>query len=192
MSFGWCKPRKNFVGRLIDGTTFHFDINDNYVFTEICCGELYDVFDGCGDINFTRENFYKKFKITERQASCYEKDCVIDIVAFEKVNSKKEEFYLVYSDYKDNYYNWLNDLYQFKKDKAFQDLLDFDNDERDFDYKKSKRLFREFKGYFEEAKRYSKHLGKKDLFIEIYERIMMAFKFASNKGKIEIYSIEEI
>lgn len=186
--FGWCKPRKNFVGKLIDGTIFYFDINNNYVFTEICCGELYDVYDGgCGDIDFTKENFHKKFKITERQASYYEKDYVIDIVAIEKVNSTKEEFFSVYSDYKDNYYNWLNDLYNLKKDKAFQELLDFDNDERNFDYKKSKKLFRQFRGFFEEAKRYSKHLENGKWFMQIYESMMWAFKFASNKGKIVIY-----
>lgn len=188
MLFGWCKPRKNFIEKLTDGTILQFDKNELYVFREISRGELYDVYDGgCSDIDFTKENFYKKFKIVEREVSCYDKDCVIDIVAYEKVNSKKEEFYLVYSDYKDNYYNWLNDLYKLKKDKSFQEFLDFDNDRRNFDYKKSKRLFREFREYFEEAKKYSKRLENEKWFMQIYESMMQAFKFASNKGKIEIY-----
>lgn len=81
----------------------------------------------------------------------------------------------------------MNDLYNLKKDKAFQELLDFDNDERNFDYKKSKKLFRQFRGFFEEAKRYSKHLENGKWFMQIYESMMWAFKFASNKGKIVIY-----
>lgn len=183
--FGLCKPRKEFVSRLIDGQTFQFDKN------RICecndLGDIYSVFNGYYYMNFEKEIFYKKFRVIHRETEYFESDCVVDIVAYEKVNSSKERSYLVHSCYIENYYEWLNNLYDFKKDLAFQELIDFENYKRVVDMETSKKAYAELKKYYKDAKLYSGRLEEKASFIGLYESMMKAFKFTSNEGKVKFF-----
>ncbi len=185
--FGWCKPRKTFTSKLIDGEEFQFVENDLYLFEDF--GDTYNV-SIIDDINFGKENFYKKFKVVHRETEGFEHDCKMNIFTYEKVNSTKEHSYLVYRDYKENYYEWLNRLYDFKKDLAFQELIDFEDDERVIDSEISKKIYADFKKYHNEAKIYDEHLEEKYSFIKMYESIMKAFKFASNDGKVKFFDFK--
>lgn len=180
--FGWCKPRREFFSRLIDGQCYQFNVNDICFFEDF--GDLYNVFSGCYDVDFTKENFYKKFKVIHRETGCFEQDCIIDIYTYKKINSTKTESYLADSIYLEEYYKWLNILYDFKKEAAFQELIDFEDDEREIDSEISKKLYRDFKRYHNEAKLYNEQPENKDSFIQMYESMMNAFKFASDNGKV--------
>lgn len=48
--YGWCKPRKEFVSRLIDGQIYHFKESDICEFDDL--GDLYNV-SSRGDIKAT-------------------------------------------------------------------------------------------------------------------------------------------
>ena len=182
--FGWCKPRKSFTSKLIDGEEFQFVEDDLYLFEDF--GDIYNV-SIIYDINFGKENFYKKFKVVYREAEESESDIIGDIFAYKNVNNVKEESYLVYSGYIENYYEWLNRLYEFKKDLAFQELIDFEDYERVINSENAKKIYADFKKYHNESKIYDEHLEEKEFFIKMYESMMKAFKFASNGGKIEIF-----
>jgi len=183
--FGWCKPRKEFVSRQICGKTYQFKENDVCEFRDL--GDLYNVSSGNYYVDFTKECFYKKFKVIHREIGYFEKDCIINITAYKKINCANEGSYLVYSGYKEDYYEWLNQLYDFKKDLAFQEIIDFEDDEHVIDSKSSKKLSTDFKRYHNQAKLYSDQLEEKDSFIKMYESMMEAFKFASNDGKVKFF-----
>lgn len=74
--FGWCKPRKEFVSKLIDGQCHQFSENDICYFKDL--SDLCNVYTGDYDVDFTKENFYKKFKVIHRETGCFENDCIID------------------------------------------------------------------------------------------------------------------
>lgn len=181
--YGWCKPRKTLTSKLIDGQEFQFVEDSSYQFEDF--DDMYNVFHIVDYIGFTKATFYKKFRVIHREAEEYEYDSIVDIYAYKKVDSIKEDSYLVYSGYKENYYEWLNKLYDFKKDIAFQELIDFEDDERAIDSEISKKIYADLKKYHNEAKIYDEHLEEKDSFIGMYESMMKAFKFASNGGKVE-------
>ena len=65
---GWCKPRKEFVSRLIDGQIYHFKESDICEFDDL--GDLYNVRsnDYNYNVDFTREIFYEKFRVIHREA----------------------------------------------------------------------------------------------------------------------------
>ena len=181
--FGWCKPREEFVSRLIGGQSYQFRENDIYEFHDL--GDLYSVSSIFYYVQFTKETFYKKFRVINRKIEYFEKDCIVDILTYKKINSDKEESYLVSSLYIEKYYDWLNKLYDFKKDLAFQELIDFEDDKRVIDSKISKKIYVDLKKYHNEAKINDKNLKENYSFIRMYESLMSAFKFASNDGKVE-------
>lgn len=182
--FGWCKPRKEFVSRLIDGESYQFKESDICEYDDL--GDLYSVDADCYHVNFTKETFYEKFRVIHREAEYFEDDCVIDIYTYKMINSADEWLYLVRSLYLEKYYDWLNELYDFKKDLAFQELIDFEDVKRDINSTVSKKLYRDFRKYHNEAIHYSKPLEKKNSFIEMYESMMEAFRFASKNGKVKL------
>lgn len=53
------------------------------------------------------------------------------------------------------------------------------------DSKTSKKLYSDLKKYYDEAKLYDEQLKANNSFINMYESIIRAFKFASNNGRIE-------
>ena len=181
--FGWCKPRKKFMSRLIGGQTYQFSENEICEFYDL--GDLYSVSCGYYYVKFTKDTFYKKFRVIQREAEGYECNCVIDIFAYKKLTSTDEDSYLVYSLYLNKYYEWLNKLYDFKEDIVFQELIDFEDEEREIDSKTSKKIYADFKKYHNEAKEFNKKLEETDSFIKMYESMMAAFKFASNYGKVK-------
>lgn len=128
--------------------------------------------------------YYEKFRVIHREAEYFETDCIVDIETYKKINSADEQSYLVCNLYLEKYYDWLNELYDFKKDLAFQELIDYVDVEHIINSTVSKKLYRDFKKYHDEAILYSKQLGKKNSFIEMYESMMKAFKFASKNGKV--------
>ena len=141
--FGWCKPRKEFVSRLISGETYQFKENEIYEFNDL--GDFYSVSSIYYYVVFTRKIFYKKFTVVEREAKGFESDCIINIYTYKKINSAEERSYSVYRDYIGKYYDWLNELYNFKKDLAFQELIDYEDDERVIDSKASKKIYTDLK-----------------------------------------------
>lgn len=183
--FGWCKPRKEFMSRLIGGKTYQFSENEICEFHDL--GDLYGVYSGYYYVKFAKETFNKKFRVIHREAERYECYCIMDISAYKKVNSNNEDSYLVHSLYLEKYYEWLNKLYDFKEDLAFQELIDFEDDERVVDSETSKKLYGDFKKYHNEAKLFDEKLEAKDSFIRMYESMMKAFKFASNDGKVKFF-----
>lgn len=180
--FGWCKPRKEFVSRLISGETYQFKECNICEYDDL--GDLYSVDADYYHVNFTKEIFYEKFRVIHREAEYFETDCIVDIETYKKINSADEQSYLVCNLYLEKYYDWLNELYDFKKDLAFQELIDYVDVEHIINSTVSKKLYRDFKKYHDEAILYSKQLGKKNSFIEMYESMMKAFKFASKDGKV--------
>ncbi len=172
-----------FTARLIDGIAYQFTEKEQYLFEQIEDG--FSVSNGVQEIDFFEHNFYKKFLVTHRETSYYESECITTIMAYEGLNSEKEQSYLVYTDYRGNYFDWLNALYNFKNGLAYQELFDFDSDKYSVDSKVSRKLLCDFKKFHDEAIKYNKQFGKDKWFIALYETMMAALKFSSNEGKLE-------
>lgn len=115
--FGWCKPRKEFVSKLLDGQSYEFCENDICEFHDL--GGLYSVSSGLYDVQFAEEMFYKKFKVIHRETECSEKDCFITIYSYKNMTDSINGSYLVCEFYLEKYYEWLNNLYDLRKIQHF-------------------------------------------------------------------------
>lgn len=84
------------------------------------------------------------------------------------------------------YNRWRSNLEKFKGDVAFQELIDFADNEGVIGGVLSKKLFNDFKRYYDEAKRYSEEI-KDEWFIEKYKDWMKAFEYASDNGAVDFH-----
>lgn len=79
---------------------------------------------------------------------------------------------------------WRSQLEKFKGNVAFQELIDFADNEGVIGSILARKLYGDFKTYYEEAKMYFEN----DIwFIEQYEKWMKAFKYASNDGAVDFH-----
>lgn len=97
------------------------------------------------------------------------------------------EFEDVYSFPAGSYsgYNmWRYTLEGFKGDVAFQELIDFADNEGVIGSVLSQKLYDDFKNNYEEAIKYSKTINDGDWFIRKYEDWMEAFDYARQNGAV--------
>ena len=86
-----------------------------------------------------------------------------------------------------SYGYWRDKLEEFKGDVAFQELIDFADNEGVLGPVVSKKLFEDFKKYEEEAEEFAKTLNDGEFFIERYICWMKAFEYASDDGAVDFY-----
>lgn len=83
---------------------------------------------------------------------------------------------------------WRHQLEQFKGDIAFQELIDFADNEGVIGSKLAKKLYNDFLLYHKEAEKYAEKLEKdNEWFINKYCDWEKAFMFASNDGAVEFH-----
>ncbi len=101
------------------------------------------------------------------------------------------EFEDVYSFSVGSYhgYNlWRDELENFKGDVAFQELIDFADNEGVIGSVLSQKLYDDFKNNYKEAIKYSETINNGKWFIEKYEDWMNAFDYARQSGLLILNS----
>ena len=102
-------------------------------------------------------------------------------------SDKVYEFEDIYSFTAGSYsgYNaWRDDLDRFKGDVAFQELIDFADNEGVIGSVLSQKLYDDFKNNYDEAVEYSKHISDGEWFIRKYKCWMSAFDYARQNGAV--------
>jgi len=86
-------------------------------------------------------------------------------------------------------YNWWRDrLDEFKGTIAFQELINFADNEGVIGYVVAKKLSKDFSDYEEEAKKYAESLGaEKEWWLEKYYDWKRAFEMASDNGAVDFH-----
>ncbi len=82
---------------------------------------------------------------------------------------------------------WRSQLEQFKGDVAFQELIDFADNEGVIGPFVSKKLFEDFKKYEAEAAEYAKTLEDGQWFMKKYMDWKNAFEYASDEGAVDFH-----
>lgn len=85
------------------------------------------------------------------------------------------------------YGEWRDTLAKFKGDVAFQELIDFADNEGVIGSKLAKKLYNDFCTYYEEAKATFNKTEDDKWFIAKYEAWMEAFKYASENGAVDFH-----
>lgn len=99
-----------------------------------------------------------------------------------KVYAYKETYYFRAGSYI-GYNVWREKLHKFKGDVAFQELINFADNEGVIGPVVSRKLYDDFKKYEEDAKEYSREVGSH--WLTKYYEWTKAFEFASNNGAVE-------
>lgn len=84
-----------------------------------------------------------------------------------------------------SYGRWRDELEKFKGDVAFQELIDFADNEGVIGSKVSVKLLDDFYKYQDEAVEYAKTSEIGSYFIENYNDFMRAFELAANEGAVD-------
>lgn len=105
----------------------------------------------------------------------------------QKVYTWEEEFDFRAGSYS-GYNWWRSQLEKFKGDIAFQELIDFADNEGVIGFVVSKKLAKDFVKYEVDAKEFSKTLGENsDYWLESYNNWKTAFEMAANSGAVNFH-----
>lgn len=105
----------------------------------------------------------------------------------QKVYSWEEEFSFHAGSYR-GYNWWRSKLEKFKGDEAFQELINFADNEGVIGFVVSKKLAVDFAKYEEEAKEFSKTLGENgEYWLNSYHDWKKAFEIATDNGAVDFH-----
>lgn len=108
-------------------------------------------------------------------------------VEADKVYTFEDEFGFRAGSYS-GYNWWRNELEQFKGDVAFQELINFADNEGVIGPVVSKKLLNDFKQYEQEAVEYANTLGENgSWWLDKYRDWMKAFEYASQNGAVDFH-----
>lgn len=86
-----------------------------------------------------------------------------------------------------SYGYWRDKLEEFKGDEAFQELINFADNEGVIGPVVSKKLLDDFKKYEKEAEKFAKTFNDGGFFLEKYKLWLQAFEMAADNGAIEFH-----